>query len=155
MHAEELLSRLGRLRVGRAADGSPSPNKPIVLLWAIARVQHAQDRLARFEDVRDELDLLLARFGAANRTSSHMPFWHLQSTGIWEVRHAESPDLAGRSRPSLTAMNGAYGGLTLAAAELLAADPAGRDATINLLMSRIDPAKRAGLSRALRLPSNG
>ena len=66
--------------------GTRAPHKPLLLLWALARVQHGLPRLCPFAEVEPELRKLLVEFAPARRSvHPEYPFWWLRSDDIWEV----------------------------------------------------------------------
>ena len=67
-----------------------APHKPLLLLLALARLQRGDDRLMLFEDVDTKLAALLRDFGPARKTTHpELPFWYLQTDGIWELPERE------------------------------------------------------------------
>lgn len=83
-----------------------APHKPLLLLWAIRRLQMGRPRLVDFNDAEAELRDLIARF-TPGRTRVHpeYPFWRLQADGLWEVEDAQSfPSRASNTDPPLTAL---------------------------------------------------
>lgn len=102
-----------------------APHKPLLLLFALGRVQRGEDRLVRFVDAEAPIRRLLAEFGPS-RDSLHpeYPFWRLQRDGLWEV-----PDGATlRSRksntdPPVSELRKTTGGFPEATDRLLRGDP--------------------------------
>ncbi|WP_203587850.1 HNH endonuclease [Actinospica acidiphila] len=83
-----LLARLRNLKVSRG-PGSPGPSRhqPLSLLWAIARAADERPGLTLWPTFRDEVGPLLVEFGLPNaKATPEYPFWHLQGSGLWEVR---------------------------------------------------------------------
>jgi putative restriction endonuclease len=70
-------------------NGQYAPHKPLLLLLALARVQHGESRLAPFIAVERKLKELLTEFGPTNaQERRHLPFWHLrtdQDGALWQV----------------------------------------------------------------------
>lgn len=63
-----------------------APHKPLLLLYALGRLQRGEARLVDFVEAEPRLHALLARFGPSSTTTHPIyPFWHLQSDGLWEV----------------------------------------------------------------------
>jgi putative restriction endonuclease len=73
--------------------------QPLLLLYALARIQVGSERLLPFFEVDRDVKPLLERFGPP-RSAYHIeyPFWRLQNDGIWEVV-SEAP-LRSRARNS-------------------------------------------------------
>lgn len=86
----DLLGCLDGLRTD-SRDGRSAPHKPLLLLWALARVQRGEPRLASFvRQVEPEVSLLIAHFGGGKwQGRPSVPFWRLRSDGLWEVPGSE------------------------------------------------------------------
>ena len=80
-----LRSRFETLTVWKR-KGQRAPHKPLLALWAIGRCLRGEDRLAGYRTVDEDLRKLLKEFGPP-RKSLHpeLPFWHLQTDGVWEI----------------------------------------------------------------------
>ncbi len=85
MQAEEFIAHINALNVWKKGD-QRAPHKPLLLLLALARIAGDQTRLIPFNEIEKKLSQLLQDFGPS-RTSyrPELPFWHLQSDGIWEI----------------------------------------------------------------------
>ena len=84
---EDLLARLRGIQTARRG-GATAPHKPLLLLWALARVQRGRPRLASYMlDVEPDVGLLLAHFGAGKwKVRPDVPFWRLRNDdGLWEI----------------------------------------------------------------------
>ena len=85
MNREEIRDRFADLNVWKRGD-QRAPHKPLLLLLTLARVNRGGERLVNFEEVEEPLRSLLIEFGPPRRTQNpHLPFWHLQTDGVWEV----------------------------------------------------------------------
>ncbi|MFE5373663.1 HNH endonuclease [Streptomyces mirabilis] len=121
MTAGVLMDRLESLKVHQN-NGRPSRHKPLAILWAVSRITNGQPRLAPWRQFRDEVGGLLAEFGLpASSTTPEYPFWHLRTSGLWELNglppeHSAKPHAATFDRFNPQA------GLTEQAANLLS-DP--------------------------------
>jgi putative restriction endonuclease len=86
--AIEVLDAFENIRRAQRA-GVYAPHKPLLILLALARVQHGEPRLAEFTEVEGPLKQLLAEFGPSSAAKSrHYPFWHLATDGhgaLWEL----------------------------------------------------------------------
>ncbi len=126
MSDEEVLRRFERITVWKAG-GQRAPHKPLLLLWALARLVRGEGRLAGFAEVDGPLRRLLAGFGPPRRSyHPEYPFWHLQSDGLWEIPEREALEavLARRVRKNNPAQRallaeGAQGGLPQSLVERL------------------------------------
>ena len=83
-----------------------APHKPLLLLYALARVQRGEPRLVEFARVEPALNELLNRFGTGrSHTHALYPFWYLRSDGLWEVPRADDlPRRGGRKEPLVSAV---------------------------------------------------
>ncbi|MFJ9976995.1 HNH endonuclease [Streptomyces cyaneofuscatus] len=119
-------------------DRRPSRHKPITLLWAIGRLAAEQgrtgDHLVEWQTFREEVGPLLRDFGLPNsRVTPQYPFWHLRSSGLWDVEGIDTHE--GTPTPSQLAAAGARAGLGKDAAKVLRRSPARAEA-IGLICSR-------------------
>ena len=95
----ELLKKLDNLRVS-APQGRRSPHKPLLLLMSIGRYINGHTRLATLEQIEEDLNRLLRRYGLPNsRENAHYPFWHLQGDGLWQVDRPELVTLTSSGQP--------------------------------------------------------
>lgn len=63
-----------------------APHKPLLLLYALGRCSRGEPREVSFEEVDEQLSVLLAEFGPPQKASHpEYPFWRLQNDGLWEV----------------------------------------------------------------------
>ena len=70
--------------------GERAPNKPLLALYALGRIQRKGSRLIGYLDVDRDLKKLLFEFGPARRVvHPDYPFWHLQNDGLWQLQGAE------------------------------------------------------------------
>src|SRR5262245_33175915 len=86
MDRQEIRRRVRDLNVWKRSD-ERAPHKPLLLLMALARLQRGESSRVAFKEIEDPLKRLLIDFGP-QRTSYHpeLPFWHLQSDGLWLVK---------------------------------------------------------------------
>ncbi len=117
-----------------------APHKPLMLLWALRRLQLGQPRLVDFNDAEGELRDLISRF-TPGRTRVHpeYPFWRLQADGLWEVEEAGSfSRRASNTDPPLSELRErhAKGGLPSELDEALRADSGAAEALALLVVRR-------------------
>jgi putative restriction endonuclease len=75
--ADHLLDAFAHLRRARRGDAY-APHKPLLLLWALARLQRGEPERVAFTEAEGALKHLLERFGPSGASKSrHYPFWHL------------------------------------------------------------------------------
>ncbi|MBW2737206.1 MAG: HNH endonuclease [Deltaproteobacteria bacterium] len=131
MNADQLRELLRSLKVWRRGD-ERAPHKPLLLLLALAHVRRGDERLLSYADIDAPLRDLLRDFGP-KRKSAHpeMPFWHLCSSGFWEVTDKEQiqallPQVTKRRNPSskLLIERATQGGFCKQAHDLLQGEPA-------------------------------
>ena len=114
--AIEVLDAFENIRRAQRA-GVYAPHKPLLILLALARVQHGEPRLVAFTDTDGPLKRLLSEFGPSSAAKSrHYPFWHLATDGggaLWELTGPrELLKRAAGATPSLTELrkHGVKGG---------------------------------------------
>ena len=88
----DFLARISKLNVW-SAKGARAPHKPLLLLFALGRLQRGEERLAPFAEIEGPLAKLLDRFGPPRRAQHpEYPFGRLRNDGLWEVPgHAGLP----------------------------------------------------------------
>lgn len=85
MNRQELLDKVSTINVCQSGD-KRSPHKPLLLLVSLARIQQNKGRWMSFDSIEMPLVKLLAEFGPISAKSTpQLPYWHLQSEGIWEI----------------------------------------------------------------------
>lgn len=85
MTADDLRARIATLAVWRRGH-QRAPHKPLLLLYALARLGEGQTRLP-FREVEPVLRGLLRDFGPLRKQHhAEYPFWRLQTSGLWTVR---------------------------------------------------------------------
>ena len=122
MPQNNLIDALTQLNVWKRGD-QRAPHKPLLLLYALGQYYSGRSRLIPFTDLEQPLRELLQEFGPY-RKSHHpeMPFWYLQSDGVWELNNVENLRIRqGSSNPTITSLreNQTKGGLPVALFEEL------------------------------------
>lgn len=109
-------------------SGERAPHKPLLLLWALGRVQQGESRLVEFSDAEAPLRKLLTAYGPPRRSlHPEYPFWRLQTDHIWEVVGADGArSRASNTDPPVSELRRHHvrGGFPQPLAEVLAARPA-------------------------------
>ena len=68
------------------AGGQRAPNKPLMLLLAIANVQKGHEPLVSYRDIEPKLREALRIFGPVRKAHfPEYPFWHLKTDKVWRV----------------------------------------------------------------------
>ena len=83
-----------------------APHKPLLLLYALARVQRGESRLVEFDEAEPILSSLLRRFGPGRGPTHPLyPFWYLRNDGLWDVPRADGlPRRGGTKEPLVRAV---------------------------------------------------
>jgi putative restriction endonuclease len=89
MDPAELRRRFNSLTVWKRG-GERAPHKPLLVIYAIARLLRGEPRMIAYAEVDRDLGKLLVEFGPP-RQSVHpeYPFWRLQNDGLWELSRTE------------------------------------------------------------------
>jgi len=146
---EEILAQIAGVRRFQRA-GYVAPNKPITLLWALARLEEEDEpRLCRFATAEHELQPLLDAY-ALYRTSPVHAFWALRNDGLWEVAwEGEMVQRLQSQEPTLASMREhASGGFRREVSDLLTADTELRRTATLLLREQL----QGGLATRLPVP---
>ncbi len=67
------------------ADGGREPQKPPLLLLALAREQAGKPRLMAFDEIEEKLQQVIEDFSPNRPPHPEYPFGHLRSEKIWEI----------------------------------------------------------------------
>lgn len=85
MTRDEILQAFDRMRVWQRGDRR-AVHKPLLVLFALARVGAGATASIDWNDAEPQLKALLEEFGPdGSGSSSHHPFWHLQTDGLWQL----------------------------------------------------------------------
>lgn len=86
MTRDDILQAFDRMRVWQRGDRR-AVHKPLLVLFALARVGAGETALMDWNDAEPRLKALLDEFGPDGSGSSrHHPFWHLQTDGLWQLQ---------------------------------------------------------------------
>ena len=82
---DQILERFRHLNVWKRGDVR-APHKPLLVLYALGRLQAGSDRLIPYSEIDGPLTRLLDEFGPPRRSAHpELPFYHLQTDGVWEI----------------------------------------------------------------------
>jgi putative restriction endonuclease len=135
---EEILDQIAGIR-RFARDGFVAPNKPVTLLWALARLEEEKPRLAPFSLFENELRPLLAAAGRPKTLPVHA-FWALRNDGLWEVvTEGELTWRSGSQEPTTTSLRdaNASGGFSEPIFAALAESSSLREAVSSILREQL------------------
>jgi putative restriction endonuclease len=85
MNAEELRKLFSNINTWKR-NGERAPHKPLLILYALGRLDRKEPRLVSYAEVKEKLKHLLSEFGPPrpNHVASY-PFLRLSNDGIWQV----------------------------------------------------------------------
>lgn len=138
------------------ARGERAPNKPLLLLYALGRLQaEGRERLA-YDETHEDLARLLRQFGSPRqRVHPEQPFGRLRADGLWELQLADDPALwtaSGDLKVKGAREVGVTGGLPAGMAQRLRKDPALlREVVHQLLDSAFPPSLHPAILDAVGL----
>ena len=90
MNDVDFLHRLSRINVWKSG-GRRAPHKPLLMLYALGRVQQGTKRLIPYHEVERHLTSLLRRFGLPGKSiHPEFPFGRLSNDGLWEIPGVEA-----------------------------------------------------------------
>lgn len=80
-------------------------HRPLLLLFLLARARDGKSRTVSFLEIENSLADILSETGSAKRPEPLLPFWHMRTTGFWEVLdEASLPRRKGKDRPTRTGL---------------------------------------------------
>ncbi len=118
--AEAWITRVTSLNQWRRG-GERAPHKPLLLLYALGRLQRTGSTSVAFADAEPELKRLLEEFGPPRPPHPEYPFHHLTTDGLWIVQMPSGTGSPGTGVRALRA--GAVGSLAPDFAHDLEDDP--------------------------------
>lgn len=66
-------------------EGRRTPEKALLILLALGRLQQNKPRLRTFSEIEDQLEQLIEMFGRPGKPRPEYPFWHLRTATFWEI----------------------------------------------------------------------
>jgi putative restriction endonuclease len=137
---KDILEAVDHLAVFRRGDRR-APHKPLLLLLALARLRRDGTRKLSFREVDQLLRPLLDAFAppVKDQHEPKLPYWHLQSDGLWAVDGRDELPLQKGNFPKADALKKTSGGLPKDVADALVGDPALLDEVAEHLLDRHFP----------------
>jgi putative restriction endonuclease len=90
MNKDEIRESFSNIKVGRS-EGVKAPHKPLLILFALGKCSHGEERLISYHEVKWELGQLLKTFGGSQKIPrAHYPFWRLHNDNIWVLTDTEN-----------------------------------------------------------------
>jgi putative restriction endonuclease len=135
----QIIDRIERLNTYRRGDRR-APHKPLLLLVAMARLQRGQ-QLLTFGEVEQGLGPLLRAYAppVAGRHQPELPYWHLQSDGLWTVRNSERLERQAGGFPKMSALRKSEAGFPDGVARSLLGEPGLIEEITQLLLDKHFP----------------
>ncbi|MBK9518949.1 MAG: HNH endonuclease [Anaeromyxobacter sp.] len=82
---DEIRARVANIRSWKKGS-QVAPHKPLLLLYALGRLQTGKERLVAFAEASGPLKEMLEEFGPRRRSyHTEFPFWHLRSDRLREL----------------------------------------------------------------------
>ena len=139
MTRDEFLRRIAAIRVW-SKDGRRAPHKPLLLLWALARVARDEPLVSPISRTSVEKPVrgLLDRFGHPRREPRpQYPFCRLAHDGMWETPGADGlpTTTSGDIHVSALKEHGISGGFLDSVYELLRGEPEVVEIAASLLLA--------------------
>lgn len=92
MNAEELRKLFSNINTWKR-NGERAPHKPLLILYALGRLDRKEPRLVSYAQVKENLKHLLAEFGPPRPNHvARYPFLRLANDGIWQVAGKKNID---------------------------------------------------------------
>ena len=89
MTREEIIKKFQNLNLWKRGD-QRAAHKPLLVLYAIGKLLHGENRDISFVNAEEDLRNLLKEFGPWRKGYyPQHPFWRLQNDEVWEVKGAD------------------------------------------------------------------
>ncbi len=134
------LNRIHAINVNRSGERR-APHKPLLLMFALSRLRNGQTQIP-FTEVDATLTPLLKLYAppVQGRPQPALPYWHLQSDGLWTIANADRLPTTAGGFPQMNALRRSTGQLNPELAAALTADPALIDQILQALLEDHFPA---------------
>lgn len=84
MDSEEVKARFAKLTIWTRGD-ERAPHKPLLVLYALGRLQRDGVQWLTYREVKEHLSKLLREFGPPRPPKPNYPFLRLVNDGVWEL----------------------------------------------------------------------
>lgn len=111
MDAIELKQKFSKIKSWQR-NGERAPHKPLLLLYALSRINRNETRLISYSEAKDSLMHLLVEFGPNRRTTPRYPFIRLSNDGIWQITGKKDIDTRHDWTEQIILENETMGGFT-------------------------------------------
>lgn len=89
MTKEEIIQKFKSLKVWKRGN-KVAPHKPLLVLYAISKLQRGENQLIPYTEIEEKLTELLNIFGTSqSKPRPHYPFWRLREDNVWQVTNAD------------------------------------------------------------------
>lgn len=151
----EFLARLRKLRVD-ATGGQRRPHKPFLMLLALQRLCEGGEAGVPFAEIEEPMiRLLLVYAPPAATPDPRLPYWHLQSDGVWEIPGAEMLERGSNGRPTLDALRATVAQIPERYRNALLASPSlARACVETLLEEHFEPSLHEDVLQACGFPAD-
>jgi putative restriction endonuclease len=119
----QIIDQIENLNTYRRGERR-APHKPLLLLVALARLKQGQHEIT-FPEIEGALKPLLEAYAppVAAKHQPELPYWHLQSDGLWRVTDAERLPRQAGGFPKMPALRETVGGFPEDVARSLLGQP--------------------------------
>lgn len=137
--SRQILEKVENLNVFRRGDRR-APHKPLLLLIALANLKRGENR-ASLADIEKQLLPLLKIYAppVSGRHQPELPYWHLQSDGLWEIEGADSLPRQRGGFPRLPALRETSAGFPQDIAKALSEDEKLSDTIVHHILEEHFP----------------
>lgn len=88
MNEQEIKTAFANIKVWKRRE-ERAPHKPLLILYALGRVQRKEKRMVLYTEAKETLKQLIEDFGPPRLSRAMYPFIYLSNDGIWELQGEE------------------------------------------------------------------